>query len=143
MGLDAVVYANKTNLPIDQSGDYFLVDEQTGEVYPDPRGGVAYSQQAFTAIHRRLGNASLIATLANEISAVISPESILLKGILYSASHSGDLIRVENLGQLKAEIDSVRQRTHGTGSRELDDFLMALNELIEVANRESNPIVFT
>jgi hypothetical protein len=143
MGLDAVVYVNKLNLDIDQSSESFLLDEQTGEIYPSPGDGLIRPAQEFTAIHRRLGNATMIGALANEISRVVDPNSILLKSILYSASHSGDSIGVENLRNLESEMNLVRQRTEGARSHELDGFLTALAELIEAAKRENNPIVFT
>ena len=143
MGLDAVVYVNKINLDIDQLSESFLVDEQTGEVYPNPGDGLIRPAQEFTAIHRRLGNATLIGALANEISRVVDPNSILLQGILYSASHSGDGIGLENLRNLESEMNLVRQRTEGARSRELDSFLTVLAELIEAAKREKNAIVFT
>jgi len=143
MGLDAVVYMNKLNLGIDQLGDSLQIDEQTGEVYPTPGDGLVRPAQIFTAIHRRLGNASMIGSLASEISLVLDANSILLKRVLYRSSHSGDRIEVDDLSNLESEINLVRQRTKDAQSGELDTFLTALAELIDAAKHEKNPIVFT
>jgi len=143
MGLDAVVYVNKSNLALNQEDDPFQMDEETGEVYlKNPKLSNKYPADMFTAVHKRLGNASMIAAIADEVSPVTNGDSILSNKVLYSGSHSGDRIGLEDLGRLESEINLVRERTIDTRSADLESFLDILSELVEAAKKQGNPIVF-
>lgn len=124
MGLDAVVYSNRDHLEVNDEKD------------------LKYSEDIFTAIHKRLGNLEAIAFLRKEISNVIGNKSILYTKVLYEGSHSGDVIGLENLAALESELDQIAKATGETRSVSLTNFLVDMRELIQMARKEKNPIVF-
>ena len=142
MGLDAIVYLNKRNFALHERDNPFQIDEKTGEVYVNSEHEKRYPPEMFTAIHRRLGNVAMIAALAEELSAVTSSDSILLRSVLSSGSHSGDAIAFENLDCLESEINLVKERSKDIRTAEMEGFLKSLSELIETAREQKNPIVF-
>ena len=140
MGLDAVVYVHEDNLPLTVKDDDPHTDDQTGEVYfEDPRLVEKHRRSTFTAVNKNLGNIAMIGALRNEIANVISNDSVLLSKVLYSGSHSGDRIGLEDLGRLESEISLVRESNR---SAALESFLESLSELVEAAKKQGNPIVF-
>jgi hypothetical protein len=143
MGLDAVVYVHKSNLALNQKNDAIETDEQTGEVYFEkPELIEKYPASMLIAAHKRLGNASMIATIGDEISTIINDESILYKNVLYSGSHSGDIIGLECLDKLESEINLINERTANSISPALESFLGSMKELLRTAREQKNPIVF-
>lgn len=144
MGLDATVYRSKASLKLDVEALGAKKDEATGQYYfdrPDPEK--AYSTDLFVAVTKRLGNATAIAELSDEVEATLGTTDTLIESlVLYSGTHSGDTIPYELLDQLEAEISMVSARTKGSRSALLDEFVQAMDELISVARREKNPIVF-
>jgi hypothetical protein len=52
----------------------------------------------------RLGNAELIARLFDVISQRLPAVTVLLKKVLYSGTHAGDRISLEEVGQLRREL---------------------------------------
>lgn len=126
MGLDAVVYLRSANardsrLLKDNQADSFLNETP--------------------AIHKRLGNASMIAWIADEILPLVGNDSVLFSRVLYSGSHSGDSVRLEELNRLESEIRVLRESPLGRSS-ELETFLEAMSDLIMRAREEGTPIVF-
>ena len=142
MGLNAVVYTNKINLPHELQDSSFFTDDETGELYRSREDVTRYPAETFTAAHKRLGNATLIGGLANEVSTIVSRDSVLMSRVLSSGSHSGDVIALKDIERLESEINLVRQKTANVRSADLEDFLNSLLELIETAKKERNPIVF-
>lgn len=136
MGLNAVVYTNKSNLAQELQDSSLLTDAETGEVHPTPRDAKRYSAEMFTAAHKRLGNSSLIGRVANEVSHTVSRDSVLMRKVLSSGSHSGDVVALNDVGRLESEINLVRQKTAGVRSTDLENFLNSLLELIEAAKRQ-------
>lgn len=145
MGLDAVVYKNKHHLTFDAEHEGALLDSYTGEVYfEDEALSKKYPRDSFRAIHKRLGNLQTVVTLREELRKLLGQEDTLLqKRWLYSGFHSGDAIRAEDFDALERDLSVVKQATQGTRSECLDVFLRDVGELIAVARREGNPIVFT
>jgi hypothetical protein len=92
------------------------------------------------AVSHRLGNIAAISILSDELSKLIGSESFLERKVLYSGTHSGDFIPVRDLDQLSAELGRVR--TAGHSSPLMQEFVTALEELIQAAKEEGNPIVF-
>ena len=142
MGLNAVVYINKSHLAHELQDSSFSTDDETGELYPTLKDAKTYPAEMFTAVHKRLGNASLIGELANEISTIANPDSVLVRKVLRSASHSGDVIALKDVERLESEINLVKQKTAHVRSPDLENFLNSLLELIEAAKKQGNPIVF-
>lgn len=67
---------------------------------------------------------------------------LLISRVLYSGTHSGDIISKEDLGSLKGEIALVRGITGPQISPELESFLADMEELVAASERNGNPIVF-
>jgi hypothetical protein len=143
VGLDAVVYINRDNLPLKAKEDAPTIDDETGEAYfEDSRFSTRYPKSIFTAVQRNLGNIAEIAALRTEVSTVLGNDSIISNKVLYSGSHSGDRIPFDDLQRLDSEISLVRARTVDTRSTALGRFLESLSELVEAAKKQHNPIVF-
>ena len=131
MGLDAVVYEGKTR-QVQRKGGQEYVEGNTSSV----------DSQEVTAIHKRLGNASMIASVADEIRPFIEKDSLLLSKVLYSGSHSGDKIGVEDIDKLESEINDTRAKSGGSLSLAVENFFEDMSDLVEKAREEGSPIVF-
>lgn len=143
MGLDAVVYKHRSKLPVDPERAGLRLEEPTGEWYsetgtlPEPIRGVGVE-----ALHKRLGNATLIAMLNREVGKLLPVESILISAVLYESGHAGDVLALDKVGVLKQEITLIRE-CDSTVSPELTRFLNDLEELAVAAEENRNPIAFT
>lgn len=144
MGLDAVVYKNRTNVLIDVPIDHIRVDEDRGEVYIDPETeNFSYPRDTFVAYETRLGNVAMIDAIREAALSVISnPNSILLSKVLYSGTHSGDWVPVSDLPRLKDEIEQLSREAHGTREEGLNSFIEEMKRLIAAAEVQGNPLVF-
>jgi hypothetical protein len=140
MGLDAVVYRNRAHIEMGRDEVHAKVIPETGEVYfEDDRLTRKYDHRREAVAHR-LGNISATAELRDEVTRLIGPKSMIVQRVLYSGTHSGDAIPLENLPELSAELHAIRQS--GRGSPHLHQLAGALEELIRAAKDENNPIVF-
>ena len=84
-----------------------------------------------------------IAALREEIELVAGTiPSFLRSRVLYSATHSGDVITVADMDQLESELQLIRLKTSDRSSVFLRCFLQDLTDLISSARSECNPIVF-
>ena len=141
MGLDAVVYVNASNLAFGVKGTDWEIDYLTGEVSTQNLDlSKYYPKELFIDIKKRFGNTSMIGYLREEVKSVMSEDSVILDKILYSGSHSGDVIGREFLNSLEQELEILTAR--GNQSAQLAKFLEDLSELIESSRRQKNPIVF-
>ena len=129
MGLNAIVYKN-ASAPKGTEGASAYQEETLENADPLP------------AIHTRLGNASMIASLAEEVSQLDTSTSILSDKVLYSGSHSGDTVDVADLEKLQSEIEAIGKMTGRNRSAALETFLREMSKLIKTAREEQNPIVF-
>jgi hypothetical protein len=140
VGLNAVVYRKREHLQLGPDEEHATPIPETGEVYfEDPKLDRKYLHKR-EAVTRRLGNITAISILRAELSKLIGPESSLERTVLYSGTHSGDFISIRDLGQLSAELRRVRETGHS--SPLMREFTSALEELIQAAKEEGNPIVF-
>lgn len=141
MGLNAVVYRKKEHLHLcPDDDDHAIVVPKTGEVYfEDPKLDKKYLNKREAVAHR-LGNVSLISSLSDEVSQLIGPESFIERKILYSGAHSGDSIPLQELDELSAELRRIRETSRS--STYMRELVSALEELIQAATNEGNPIVF-
>lgn len=94
MGLDAVVYLRPGN-----AKDSRLLTGDHTELSLDET----------PAIHKRLGNASMIAWIADEALQLLGKDSVLFSKVLYSGTHSGDSVRHVELNKLESEIKVLRE----------------------------------
>jgi hypothetical protein len=143
MGLDAVVYKSKAHLPSDPEIQDVQADPDTGQLYCSDEVERRYPRGIFKANGKRLGNSANISALRKEIELSTGAiPKILASRILYSATHSGDVIDVSDLDQLETEIQMVRLKAGEGSSSFLRYFLTDLTDLISSARHEHNPIVF-
>jgi hypothetical protein len=140
MGLDAVVYRNKSNLQLGNDEQLAHLVSDTGEIYFDDDAASRRHAQELEAVHMRLGNITMISSLREEIARIVGADSILYQKFLYSGSHSGDFIPMDELPRLAGEMSLVRES--GKQSCDLRNLLGRIEELAQAALHERNPIVF-
>jgi hypothetical protein len=142
MGLDAVVYKHRSKLPLDPERAGLRMEESTGEWYCEA-GNVPEPIRAagVEALHKRLGNVSLIGALGREAGALLPGNSVLISNVLYEGGHAGDVIDPDKVGLLKQEIARLRERAPKV-SPELTLLLNDLEELAAAAEENHNPIAF-
>jgi hypothetical protein len=63
----------------------------------------------------------------------------MLNAILYSSTHSGDSISLDQVSRIRLEIDEI---DGAAMPAELAAFFEGLRHLMDAAERERNPIVF-
>lgn len=143
MGLNAVVYRNREHLPFDPNQLGGVFDERTGECYVQNRSSKDFDEQFVVAVSRRLGNVSAIEDLADAVECSLGPDSLLRSRVLFNGTHAGDVIDVGSLEQLRGEIEQVRRTAHGRTQALLSEFMRSMEELVQAALNEGNPIVFT
>jgi len=143
MSLNALVYRSRAALDIDVERLGAVKDERTGEYYfPSPEHDGKFPREAFIAREFWIGNVSSVAGLRHELFAITGKDdSILQTKCLYSGSHSGDVIEIEQMPALEFEIRDLLQHQLSRSSK-LPFFLSGMQQLIEAAKKENNPIVF-
>ena len=143
MGLDAGVYVHRRNLPFELRASHPRIDAETGEVCFADSTKVPQGVE-FVAVEMRLGNLALIAALREQIRTIFGSDSnsLLIDGVLYSGSHSGDVIPVADLGRLRDELAKLQNLTEGNRTAELSTFLDQFQQLVASAEYQQNPIVF-
>jgi hypothetical protein len=146
MGLDAAVYKRLEELPFTKEDLRFIaVDPRTGQVDFEDAGLFRAWSDKVKVVEKRIGNIALVSLLRTEMERVLGGQSsgaLLIRKVLYSGTHSGDIISREDLSSLKQEIASVRGTTLHPLSPELESFLADMEELIAASERHGNPIVF-
>jgi hypothetical protein len=143
VGLHAVVYRNRKHIEMGPDNARANVFHKTGELYfEDDKDDklLRKYQHKIQAVAHRLGNIALISTLSDEVSQLIGPESLLERKILYSGTHYGDAIPLQELDELSAELNRISET--GRSSPVMQEFVSALQQLIQAAKDEANPIVF-
>jgi len=146
MGLDAAVYRRLDELPFTKEElRSIAVDPRTGQVdFEDAALFRAWSDKV-KVVEKRIGNIALVNALKAELEKILgdsSSETLLISKILYSETHSGDVIPRDDLGSLKHEIALVRGIAGCQRSSELESFLADMEELVGASERHGNPIVF-
>jgi len=141
MGLNAIVYRNLRSLRLECDRDRAYADPITGEVvFDDDNLAKKYSRNDFEAVAFRLGNISEIASLRDEIGGLLDDGSVLLQRVLYSGTHTADVIPLELMARLSAEVEIIAKSPRL--SDELRAFVSKIKTLAGAAMNESNPIVF-
>lgn len=138
MGLDAIVYRNAAHIADAGHDDRFEVDQATGEVVPK-RNTFGIPAHMLVAERQRLGSIDEIRLLREEVEkSLVDGNSLLIQKVLYSASHSGDVIAVSDIQLLCKELDVLRT----SSSIQLQEFIAAMDALVRASRSEGNPIVF-
>lgn len=134
MGLDAAVYRNLRNL-VPNVSTSIEIDERTGEPLVASDSGVNV-----IAAQVRLGNIAEIGRIRESIERMIGlKKSFILDRVVYSGSHTGDVIRFDELDLLSRELDQLNKLDT---NESLLSFVASMRFLINTARAESNPIVF-
>lgn len=145
MGLRAVVYTNSKNLDFEISSGFLEVDSETGEIFVSEKNSSHFPlpEEKTIAISYRVGNIDTVNFLKQKISNLIRDFSfsIIIEKILYSGTHSGDKLDISELDDLKKEIIYLKRILNSKDSS-LEDFTENMLNLIKVAKKEENPIVF-
>jgi len=121
-----------------------IKDPDTGQYYvPSNFGRDVLPRELVAAIRWRVGNTSGVAELREELERVSGGRPlILIEKCLYNGIHGGDTIGNEQFGKLENEIHEL-QMAHGPQlSDYLKNFLAKMLEIIQIARKEKNPIVF-
>ncbi len=140
MGLDAVVYRNKANINLGEYADLAKLDADTGEVYFEETELSKRFRDNLKAVKYRIGNISQVDYLRGEIIGLIGSHSQIITKVLYSGSHSGDVIPLSEMPVLAEEIQAIEK--HSKASKDVLRFLDGLRKLFITARYEGNPIVF-
>jgi hypothetical protein len=86
----------------------------------------------------------MIAWLSERVASALAsiPNPLLITKVLYSGTHSGDVLNASDLPQLQREIQMVKENAGGPAALEIQQFLGDIEELIRAAQEQGNPIVF-
>lgn len=142
MGLTAGVYKGLRTGSDAWRERIILIDAETGEIdYKESKSGLARSTGDLFAARADLGNVAMVAWLQEEIGRRLSGHSLLISAILYSGSHSGDFIPLDQLDELEAELKAL-QLNPLPHPPDLVKFLTTICMLADAAQTEQNPIVF-
>lgn len=140
MGLSAVVFKSASRLKNEYSREFEVVDEETGEAAAvDDPDFLSLDQSA--AASARLGNVAEVAFLRAAVISVVGEGSFIAESVLHSGTHSGDCIPSSRLHLLRDELGRLQVDMKANESG-LARFISAMQALIDVAEKERNPIVF-
>jgi len=137
MGLDAVVYRNGGSVSGIYGGGVFESDSTTGEAVPKEGVAGEIPEEVLVASRQRIGNVDQVGFLRQEVQRLLG-DSVLTCKVLYSGSHSGDVVAVAEFPKLRRELDVLKRRR----DVRLDSFLEAMDSLLAAGEAEQNPIVF-
>ncbi len=146
MGLDAVVYRSRSNLPFDPEQVGATLDPSTGE-YCFAAGKEDDLERRFpretrVAAEVRIGNLAVVSTLREKAARVLTENSVIRSKVLYSGTHTGDAIPVAQLSGLENELTALRHLAQERDLVDLREFVQNMDRLVTVARQENNPIVF-
>ena len=165
MGLDASVWCNcvetgKLHTPhpfpelliVDEQGcpDLKTDDEEKLEIYDEWLDASPCEHEQCRLISHHLGATGLIASfraiLSNLSDDVENEYPVLWSQVIYSGSHFGDHLSVEDVQTLREEIINLRAQNPSSVETEeaacWHEFLEQMDELIEASLSINRPIVF-
>ena len=146
MGLDAAVYRRLEELSFTEKDlSSITVDPKTGQVDFEDPALFRIWRDKIKAVEKRIGNSSFVNLLKTEIEELLghsTAEMLLISKVLYSGTHSGDMISKHDLDYLRREIGLIRGIAGSHGSPELGNFLADMEELVVASEKHRNPIVF-
>jgi len=144
MGLIAVVYRDKQNLPFDLEKEGAEIDDRTGAVYfRDPERKKLFPREQRQAARIKLGTSYDIIEITRELGPFLgAAESVLTDRVLYDLSHSGDTVDVKDLQRLETELLAVKEKLGRRASKLTTHFLDDMLSLVKTAMDQHKPIVF-
>ena len=95
-------------------------------------------------LHHRIGNLAQVGLLRSELQREAPAFPILLTKVLYSGTHAGDYLTLNDIADLKAELEGlVTFVCSQQSNQEYVDWLRRqMTELVEAATRVGKPISF-
>lgn len=95
-------------------------------------------------IHHRIGNITRVANLRENLSDQAEKFPIILKNILYSGTHCGDFLSLDEVKSLEKEIEYLKDLVFSdeTDRDRVDYFRQQLEELTKSALEMGKPISF-
>jgi hypothetical protein len=95
-------------------------------------------------LHHYIGNIALVCVLRNELQKWSENFQIILEKILYSGTHAGDFLTLEDIEKLSKEIDFLEKLRGSTEQNQefLNDFRVKLCDLVQASTKVSKPISF-
>jgi len=146
MGVDATVYRRLDELPFTKEDLQFVsVDPRTGQLDFDNADLFRTWGDKVKVVQKRIGNIALVNLLKAELQRILgdsNSRTLLIDKVLYSGTHSGDIISKADLASLKQEVAKIRESKGHPISKELDRFLSDMEELVVASEQHDNPIVF-
>ncbi|HEY3928262.1 MAG TPA: hypothetical protein VGL89_07805 [Candidatus Koribacter sp.] len=144
MGLIAVVYRDKHNLPFDLDKEGAEIDDRTGAVFfRDPERKRLFPRETRQATRIKLGTTYDIVEITKELGPFLgAAESILTDRVLYDLSHSGDTVDVKDLQSLETELLSLKEKLGARASKLAMRFIEDMLTLVKAAMEQHKPIVF-
>ena len=147
MGLDAVVYKRLEEVQFEPNLklDALRIHQPTGEIYFE-NDQCDLRREDIIAIERHLGNVAMVDFLRVTVANLLEGHqgtSVLLSKVLYDGTHCEDVIPIEDLSALKHEILFLKEGAVHQNLVELQRFLSAMEELVNAAEHNGNPVVFT
>ena len=147
MGLDAIVYRSKANLPFNPDSVGAVRDDSTGEYYfPDPAlepiREREFPRDNRIAVEKRIGNMAQVAAIREETERVLDGHSIIVSKVLYSGTHAGDSIPLDLIPALENELLLLGRFATENDASPLKQFVGDMTDLAAAARSERNPIVF-
>ncbi|TPN75951.1 hypothetical protein FJ987_23030 [Mesorhizobium sp. CU2] len=138
MGLDIAVFKSVSTMEREFPEYSFQREPMTGECWVIDPEGMNLDWDAVTARSWRVGNIMHVAALRETIAGHLGDGSALERIVLYSGSHSGDAIEEPSFAELERELKLIES----SPDEWVREFADCLSELIGMARREKNPIVF-
>lgn len=95
-------------------------------------------------LHHRIGNLALVGLLRSELEREALRFPILLNKVLYSGSHSGDYLTLDDIAALPVELDNLALVVCSTQPNQeyVEYFRQQMIELVATAERVRKPISF-
>ncbi|KUM27751.1 hypothetical protein AU467_15285 [Mesorhizobium loti] len=138
MGLDVAVFKSVSALEREFPRYRFQREPKTGECWVTHPEGVNLDWHTVTARDWRVGNILHIGALRDAVAGHLGEGSALERLVLGSGSSVGDVIDEPSFGELERELKLI-ETNQDAWVREFAD---GLAEMIGMARREKNPIVF-
>ena len=104
----------------------------------------ACSHPSGILVHHYIGNLALVDLLRSELEREALRFPILLNKVLYSGSHSGDYLTLDDIAALPVELDKLALVVCSTQPNQeyIECFRRQMIELVEAAERVRKPISF-
>jgi len=95
-------------------------------------------------LHHRIGNIAVVGLLRAELAREPEKFPVLLKQVLYSGSHGGDYLSLEDVALLRSELSSLTTFVCAKPANEeyVESFRRQMLELADACQQVGKPILF-